>query len=310
MTTTGNAPVRHNNYPLSSQVAIEALGSFVIVFAAIATASFISSAPTVAMASGLSLLVVIIAFGNVTKGYFNPAFSLALAVGGRIKWASAILFVVAQVIGAFAAAFVLYAVIKSFPTDAGITVSKAFTNLANGYDSHSPVAIPLAGVLVIEIVLSAVLAAVLLSSTSSANKSPLAPMAIGIAMVVAMFISIPVSNGSLNPARAFSVVFLSESWALGQVWLFVVAPLFGAALAGALYRTFKPAEVVVIENDADAVVIADLASADAPDTQADADSPVAVPVSAVVVEDVVVEEVVVEAPHSTDAQDFFDKPTK
>lgn len=240
MTTPGPALVRELEYPLSTRIAIEALGSFFIVFAGLATALFNPSPSSVAFAYGLALLASMVAFGHITTGYFNPAFSLAMAVAGRIKWLHAVAFIVAQMIGALFSAVVIYALVKVIPTGAGGGISSIFDSLANGYEAHSPSKVPMVGVLVIEVVAMAVLVAVVLGATSARNKTVLAPLAIGVAFAVAVTITLPVSNGSLNPARATAVVFLADSWAAGQLWLFWLAPLFGAAITAALYRTFAP----------------------------------------------------------------------
>lgn len=302
MSTTGNAPVSQEVHPLSTRVAIEALGSFVIVLAGLATAIFSASPATVAFSYGLALIAVLIAFGNITTGYFNPAISLGMAVAGRIKWFAAILFMVAQTIGAFAAALVLYAVIKVIPAGASGGVAKVFTTLANGFDSHSPLSVPMIGVLIVEVVLSAVLVAVVLGATSPSNKSVLAPLAIGVALIVGMIVTVPISNGSLNPARSTAVVFLSDSWAVGQLWLFWLAPLFGAALAAAIYRTFTPLAPENLKNDAELPSVAEAESAELPQSELVENKVSPEAASAEVPENDAM------SPRTSDAQEFFDSP--
>lgn len=312
MRTSGTTPATVQAYPLSTRVALEALGSFFIVFAGLATALFspTGSAATIGFAYGLALLVCLIAFGHVTNGYFNPAFSLAMAVAGRIKWLSMVLYVVAQTIGAILASVVLLALLKVMPAGATPETPKLFGALANGFDSHSPSQVPMVGVLIVEIVLMAVLVAVLLGATSSRNKSTMGPIAVGLAFAVAIVITMPLSNGSLNPARATSVVFLADSWAMGQLWLFWLAPLFGAALAAALYRSFAPASAPVpVQEPVDSLVSSETPEPGTAPAQADDEAALPKPVPAVraAKESPAASEA---APKKNDAQDFFDSKGK
>ncbi|MCU6480962.1 aquaporin [Arthrobacter sp. A2-55] len=312
MTTSGTAPTQP--YPLSTRIAIEALGSFFIVFAGLATALFSSSASAVAFSYGLAMVGALTAFGHVSRGYFNPAFTVALAVAGRIKWLPALFYVVAQTVGALLSAVVLYGLVKVMPSSATSGVSKIFATLANGYDSHSPSQVPMIGVLIVEIAAMAILAAVVLGATSARNNTSMAPLAIGLSFGVAMTIMLPMSNGSLNPARATSVVFLSDSWAIGQLWLFWLAPLFGAALAAAIYRTFQPVAPLPAD-DAAASLGGD--SADASSEEGDegvgaaAGEALPAPVPASSANDApqaAAEPAVATSSGKSDAQDFFDSP--
>ncbi|MFB9163195.1 aquaporin [Arthrobacter psychrochitiniphilus] len=246
MTSSGTANAPVHAYPLSTRVALEGLGSFFIVFAGLGTALFSSggSGATVGFAYGLAMVAAIISFGHVTNGYFNPAFSLGMAVAGRLKFSAALLYIVAQTIGGILAAAVWLAMMRVMPAGATPAMPELFGALANGFDAHSPSQVPMIGVLIIEMVAVAVLTAMLLGATSPRNKTTMGPVAIGLAFAVAVAITMPLSNGSLNPARATSVVFLADSWALGQLWLFWVAPLVGAALAAVIYRYFAPVRTV------------------------------------------------------------------
>lgn len=255
MTSSGlaTAPAPVQAHPLSTRVAIEGLGSFFIVFAGLGTALFSSggSGYTVGFAYGLAMLAAIVCFGHVSNGYFNPAFSLGMAVAGRLKFSAAGLYIVAQTVGGVLAAAVWLAMMKVMPAGATPEMPKLFAALANGFDSHSPSQVPMIGVLIIELVAVGVLTAMLLGATSARNKTTLGPVAVALAFAVAVSITMPLSNGSLNPARATSVVFLAESWAAGQLWLFWLAPLFGAALAAAVYRSFAPKVLPEAMDDAD-----------------------------------------------------------
>lgn len=245
MTTSGTAQAPVQAYPLSTRVAIEGLGSFFIVFAGLGTALFSAggTGSTVGFAYGLAMVAVIISFGHISNGFFNPAFSLGMAVAGRLKFSAMALYVVAQTVGGLLASVIWLALMKVMPAGATPDTAKLFGALANGFDAHSPSQVPMVGVLIVEIVAVGVLTAMVLGVTSVRNKTTLGPVAIGLAFAVAVTITMPLSNGSLNPARATSVVFLAESWAAGQLWLFWLAPLFGAALAAAIYRSFAPSKV-------------------------------------------------------------------
>ncbi len=304
MSTSGTAPATVQTHPLGTRVAIEALGSFFIVFAGLATALFSASTSAVAFAYGLAMAAALVAFGHVSRGYFNPAFSFAMAVAGRIKWLPMVLFVLAQAIGAVLAAGVIYALVQVIPADATGGVSKVFATLASGFDSHSPLKVPMVGVLIVQIVAAAVLVAVILGATSARNKSTLAPLGIGLALAVAVTVALPVGNSPLNPAASSAVVFLTDSWAAGQLWLFWLAPLFGAALAGAIYRTFVPPAAAGLDEADDAATPQGAAASPkagldggpdgAPDAAGLPKAVAAEPANAVA------------APKRSDAQDFFD----
>ncbi|MHA7269775.1 aquaporin [Arthrobacter sp. HLT1-20] len=270
MTTSGTATA--HAYPLSTRIAIEGLGSFFIVFAGLATALFSAtgSGSTVGFAYGLAMVAVVISFGHISNGYFNPAFSLGMAVAGRLKYSAMALYVVAQTVGAVLASAVLLALVKVMPGSP--ETPQLFAALSNGFDSHSPSAVPMVGVLIVEVVAVAVLTALILGITSARNTTSLGPIGIGLGFAVAIGITMPVSNGSLNPARATSVVFLAESWAAGQLWLFWLAPLFGAALAAAIFRSFAPAASLLEQDLADDAAAAPAADDSAADNSAADDS--------------------------------------
>lgn len=241
MTTSGAVPVQA--HPLSTRVIVEGLGSFFIVFAGLGTALFSAAGAgtNVGFAYGLAMVAAIISFGHISNGYFNPAFSLAMAVAGRLKFSAMALYIVAQTVGAVLASVVWLGMMMVMPEGATPATPELFAALANGFDTHSPSQVPLIGVAIVEVVGAAILTALLLGATSPRNRSLLGPVAVGLAFAVAVGITMPLSNGSLNPARATSVVFLADGWALGQLWLFWLAPLAGAALAAALQRAFTPA---------------------------------------------------------------------
>ncbi|SED95456.1 aquaporin Z [Arthrobacter alpinus] len=312
MTSSGTATAPVQAYPLSTRVAIEGLGSFFIVFAGLGTALFNStgSAATIGFAYGLAMVAAIVSFGHISNGFFNPAFSLGMAVVGRLKFSAMALYIVAQTIGAVLASVVWLSMMKVMPAGATPETPALFGALANGFDAHSPSQVPMVGVLIVEVVAVAVLTAMVLGITSVRNKTTLGPVAIGVAFAVAVAITMPLSNGSLNPARATSVVFLAESWAAGQLWLFWLAPLVGAALAAAIYRSFVPsAAAAELTDDAEAssgdtvgAVSSEAASSEDVVTGASAGETVAAPVPASGVKS--------EPARVDDAQAFFDGTKK
>ena len=307
-TTMATATTTEQAYPLSTRVAIEGLGSFFIVFAGLGTALFSAggAGTTVGFAYGLAMVAAIISFGHISNGYFNPAFSLGMAVAGRLKFSAMALYIVAQTVGALLASVVWLALMKVMPAGATPATPKLFGALANGFDAHSPSQVPMVGVLIVEIVAVAVLTAMILGVTSARNKTSLGPIAIGLAFAVAVSITMPLSNGSLNPARATSVVFLADSWALGQLWLFWLAPLFGAALAAAIFRSFAPTKVSTVSEPAGFAALTD--DADAAATDADGVAPDSSPAAANgTAEDA---DVPSHTAASDDAQAFFDAPKK
>lgn len=307
MTSSGTATAPAHAYPLSTRVAIEGLGSFFIIFAGLGTALFSSgsSGATVGFAYGLAMLAAIISFGHVSNGYFNPAFTLGMAVAGRLKFTAAGLYIVAQTVAAVLASAVWLALMNVMPAGATPATPELFGALANGFDSHSPSQVPMVGVLIVEIVAVAVLTGLLLGASSARNKTTMGPVAIGLAFAVAVAITMPVSNGSLNPARATSVVFLADSWAAGQLWLFWVAPLFGAALAAAIYRSFAPAQAATV-SVAEAAAVPEITLVTVPVTY-DADASSGEPAATASAESAYVPPTDGEI---DDAQAFFDAPKK
>lgn len=271
MTLSGSATAPVQAYPLSTRIAIEGLGSFFIVFAGLGTALFspAGSGATIGFAYGLAMVAAIISFGHVSNGYFNPAFSFGMAVAGRLKFSTAVFYMVAQTVSAVVASVVWLAMMKVMPAGATPETPQLFGALANGFDAHSPSQVPMIGVLIVELIAVGVLTAMLLGATSARNKTTMGPIAIGLAFAVAVAITMPLSNGSLNPARATSVIFLAESWAAGQLWLFWLAPLFGATLAAVIYRAFAPSQSLTVsetEPDSEPETVAETVPATVPAT--------------------------------------------
>ncbi|GAA3536898.1 aquaporin [Aeromicrobium flavum] len=229
-------------YTMVQRLAAEALGTFWLVFGGCGTAIFAATAIPVdaqmavgvgwlgvAFAFGLTVLTGAYAFGHVSGGHFNPAVSVGLAVAKRFAWKDLPGYVVAQVVGASVAGAVLLVIAKGI--EGGFDpVATGFAT--NGYGDRSPMGYNLASVVVIEIVLTAVFLFVILGATAKRAAVGFAGLSIGLALTLIHLISIPVSNTSVNPARSLGVAWFAGADALAQVWVFILAPVIGAAIAG------------------------------------------------------------------------------
>ncbi|MGQ7296727.1 aquaporin Z [Quadrisphaera sp. KR29] len=226
------------------KVGAELLGTFWLVLAGCGAAVLATAAAPgetgaqvaigwlgVALAFGLAVTTGAYALGHLSGGHFNPAISLGLAVAGRLPWRELPVYVASQLVGAVAGAAVLYAVASG---RAGFDPTGGFA--ANGYADRSPEGYGLLAALVIEVVLTAVFVLVVLGTTGPKGAPGLAPLAIGLTLVVVHLISIPVTNTSVNPARSLAPALFAGPEALGQVWLFIVAPLAGGVVAALVHR--------------------------------------------------------------------------
>ena len=186
----------------------------------------------VSFAFGLTVLTMAFAIGHISGCHLNPAVSLGLVVGGRFKSSELLPYVVAQVAGAVLAAAVLYFIASG---QAGFDL--AASGLAsNGYADHSPGKYSAAAGFVTEVVMTFMFLIIILGATDDRAPKGFAPIAIGLGLTLIHLISIPVTNTSVNPARSTGPALIVGGWALQQLWLFWVAPLAGAALAGVVYR--------------------------------------------------------------------------
>jgi aquaporin Z len=235
---------------LPARLGAEFLGTFWLVFGGCGTAVLAAKFPDVgvgllgvALAFGLTVLTMAYAVGHVSGGHFNPAVTVGLAMGRRFAWKDVVAYVVTQVVAAVVAATVLYIVASGA---SGFDAKKSGF-AANGYGDHSPGKYSLLAALVIEVVLTAFFLYVILGATDSRAPAGFAPIAIGLSLTVIHLISIPVTNTSVNPARSTGVAFFTDSWALGQLWLFWLAPIVGALIAGATYA------IITGESDASAL---------------------------------------------------------
>ncbi|GLU26608.1 aquaporin Z 2 [Brucella sp. NBRC 12950] len=220
-----------------NKLSAEFFGTFWLVFGGCGSAIFAAAYPElgigfagVALAFGLTVLTMAYAVGGISGGHFNPAVSLGLLVAGRFPAKDLIPYWIAQVLGGIAAAAILYLIAtgKSGFTAAGFA--------SNGYGELSPGGYSLTSALLVEIVLTAFFLIVILGSTSSSAPAGFAPIAIGLALTLIHLISIPVTNTSVNPARSAAAALFAETSALGQLWLFWVAPLVGAAIGAIIWK--------------------------------------------------------------------------
>ncbi|WP_028007929.1 aquaporin Z [Solimonas flava] len=189
----------------------------------------------VALAFGLTVLTGAYAFGHVSGAHFNPAVSVGLWAGGRFPAAELLPYIVAQVLGGIVAGFVLLQIAQGSPGFA-IDASAAGAFASNGYGTLSPGGYSLTAALLTEVVLTAVFLIVILGATHGRAPAGFAPIAIGLTLTLIHLISIPVTNTSVNPARSTGVALFAGAGALGQLWLFWVAPLAGGLLGGFIAR--------------------------------------------------------------------------
>jgi len=189
----------------------------------------------VALAFGLTVLTGAYAFGHISGAHFNPAVSVGLWAGGRFAGRDLLPYVVAQLAGAIAAGAVLLT-IASGTAGFAIDPTAPGTFASNGYGALSPGGYSLVAALLCEVVMTAMFLLVILGATDSRVPAGFAPIAIGFALTLIHLISIPVTNTSVNPARSTGVALFAGAGAMGQLWLFWLAPLLGGLMGGAIYR--------------------------------------------------------------------------
>lgn len=225
---------------LAQRSAAEFIGTFWLVLGGCGSAVLAAAFPNVgigllgvAFAFGLTVLTMAFAIGHISGCHLNPAVSVGLVVGGRFKASELPQYVIAQILGAIVAAAVLYFIASG---KAGFDLSGGLAS--NGYAEHSPGGYSLASGFVTEVVMTFMFLMIILGSTDKRAPAGFAPIAIGLGLTLIHLISIPVTNTSVNPARSTGPALLVGGWALAQLWLFWLAPLLGATLAGFVYRWF------------------------------------------------------------------------
>ena len=230
---------------MSTKLAAEFLGTFWLVLGGCGSAVLAAAFPDVgigllgvSLAFGLTVLTGAYTFGPISGGHFNPAVSVGLCAGGRFPKTDLVPYIVAQTAGAIVASGVLYLIASGAP---GFDLAAGFAS--NGYAEHSPGKYSLVAALVTEVVMTFMFLLVIHGTTHHRAPVGFAGLAIGLCLTLIHLISIPVTNTSVNPARSTGPALFVGGWALGQLWLFWVAPIAGALLAGAVFRAlFEPEE--------------------------------------------------------------------
>lgn len=219
---------------LKRKCAAEALGTAWLVIGGCGAATLAGSSlggVGVALAFGLSLIGGIYALGHISGGHFNPAVSLGLTAAGRFPRRNLPWYVFAQVVGAFVGAGFIQLLTLGMPE-----MADALSHVANGYGDHSPGGFGLIAALLAESVLTFFFVLVVLGATDGRAPAGFAPLAIGLTLVAILLIGLPITNLSVNPARSSGPAILVGHWALAQLWVFWLAPLWGGFLAGKIYR--------------------------------------------------------------------------
>ena len=223
--------------PLGRRAAAEFIGTFWLVFGGCGSAVLAAAFPNlgigfvgVALAFGLTVLTMAFAIGHISGCHLNPAVSVGLLVGKRFPASDLLAYVAAQVAGAITASAVLYVIASG---KVGFDLAGGFAS--NGYAEHSPGGYSLVACLVAEVVLTFMFLFIILGATDRRAPQGFAPIAIGLGLTLIHLIGIPVTNLSVNPARSTGPALFVGGWALQQLWLFWLAPIVGAALAGIVY---------------------------------------------------------------------------
>lgn len=227
---------------LSRRSTAEFIGTFWLVFGGCGSAVLAAGVPDVgigylgvALAFGLTVLTMAYAIGHISGCHLNPAVSVGLWAGRRFPAAELLPYVIAQVLGAIAAAGILYLIASGRP---GFELAGGLAS--NGYGDHSPQGYSLVSGFVAEVVLTFMFLMIILGATDKRAPIGFAPIAIGLGLTLIHLIGIPVTNTSVNPARSTGPAIFVGGWALAQLWMFWVAPLIGGAVAGVVYRALSP----------------------------------------------------------------------
>ncbi|QYK08179.1 aquaporin Z [Shewanella mangrovisoli] len=229
---------------MSQKMAAEFLGTLWLVLGGCGSAVLAAAFPEVgigllgvALAFGLTVLTMAFAIGHISGCHLNPAVSFGLWAGGRFPASELLPYIIAQVAGSIVGAGVLYAIASG---QEGFSLAAGFAS--NGFGEHSPGGYSMMSVLICEIVMTLFFLLVILGATDERAPKGFAPIAIGLCLTLIHLISIPVSNTSVNPARSTGPALFVGDWAVSQLWIFWVAPIVGAVLAGMIYRYFNAAE--------------------------------------------------------------------
>ena len=219
------------------KLSAEAIGTFWLTFAGCGSAVLAAAFPQVgiglvgvSLAFGLTVLTMAYAIGHVSGCHLNPAVTVGLAAGGRFPAGQILPYIAAQLVGAIVGAAILYLIASGAP---GFDLAKGFA--ANGFAEHSPGKYSLTSGLISEVVMTMMFLFIIMGATHGRAPAGFAPIAIGLGLTIIHLVSIPVTNTSVNPARSTGPALFAGSAALGQLWLFWVAPIIGAVVAGLVY---------------------------------------------------------------------------
>ncbi len=231
-------PRSHQKEEKVNKYGAEFFGTFWLVLGGCGSAVLAAAFPQlgigllgVALAFGLTVLTMAFAIGHISGCHLNPAVSIGLWAGGRFPGSQVVPYIISQLLGGIVAAAVLYVIATG---KAGFELSAGFA--ANGYGAHSPGGYSLLAGLVCEVVMTMMFVLIILGSTDGRAPQGFAPIAIGLGLTLIHLISIPVTNTSVNPARSTAVALFVGDWAIGQLWLFWVAPIIGAVFGAGAYR--------------------------------------------------------------------------
>ena len=224
---------------MGKKFAAEAIGTFWLVFGGCGSAVIAAGFPDVgigllgvSLAFGLTVLTMAYSVGHISGCHLNPAVTLGLWAGGRFSGKQVLPYIVSQVLGGVVGGGVLFLIASGKP---GFSLAGGFAS--NGFGEHSPGGYSLLAALIVEVVMTMMFLLVILGSTDMRAPEGFAPLAIGLCLTLIHLISIPVTNTSVNPARSTGVAVYVGGWAITQLWLFWVAPIFGAVLGAAVYKT-------------------------------------------------------------------------
>lgn len=232
--------------PTGKKLTAEFLGTFVLVFGGCGTAVLAGENvgwQGVALAFGLTVVVMAYAVGHISGGHFNPAVTIGAAANGRIPWRDTPAYIATQVVAGIVAGAVLLVIANGL--DGFSAKESGFAS--NGYGDRSPMGYDLLACLIIEVLLTAVFLWVILGATDTRAPKGLAPLAIGLSLTLIHLISIPVTNTSVNPARSIGVGLFAGADAIEQLWLFILAPIAGGLIAGFTYAFMLGGEDEAVE---------------------------------------------------------------
>jgi aquaporin Z len=217
----------------------EFIGTFWLVFCGCGSALLAATFPGVgiglvgvSLAFGLTVLTIVYSFGHISGAHLNPAVTIGVWIGGRIDAKEILPYIISQILGGIGAAGILYIIVQGNGSSIGDFA-------ANGYGDHSPGKYSMLAAIVTEFVMTFMFLLIILGATDDKAPKGFAGIAIGLALALINLVSIPVTNTSVNPARSISQALFVGDWAISQLWLFILIPILGGAVAGLVYRYFK-----------------------------------------------------------------------